>query len=161
MMRGEDDNAVLIAYRHNYVRAQYTWVQAFTEHLTDCARVFQGDLQAMLILAIIGQTLMFQILKESHGDFELGTPLPAFEDAGINASSLSAVLEIPRETVRRKLEWLAKQGWIEKCDSGWRLVMTESRSQAHIDLAELDQRSIQRIAKLFSNFAALAAKAKS
>lgn len=159
-MGADKDSPVLDAYRRNYVRAQYMWVQMFTEHLTDCSRVFKGDLQAMLILAIVGQTYLFQMLKAGSADYDAGAPVPLLDGVAINASSLSAVLEIPRETVRRKLDVLAREGWIEKIDAGWRLAVNGGESQARRDLAALDQRSMGRIAKLVSDFNALAEKTK-
>lgn len=153
------DNAVLAAYARNYVRAQYTSVQMMTEHLTDCSRVFKGDLQAMLILAIIGQSFLFQMMKGGHDDHDPATTPPLLDGTSINASSLSAVLEIPRETVRRKLAVLAGQGWIEKSSDGWRLVVNDEGSVARKDLYELDRRSIQRFARLISDFSTIARKA--
>lgn len=156
-MSGADDNPVLVAYRKNYIRAQYTWVQMLTEHLTDCSRVFKGDLQAMLILAIIGQSYLIKLMKDGHDEVQPGS-IPILDGTSINASSLAAVLEIPRETVRRKLSFLAAQGWIEKNESGWRLVVAQGQSQARGALNELDQRSMIRIAKLVADFNTLAQK---
>lgn len=157
-MNSAGDNPVLTAYRRNYVRAQYTWVQMFTEHLTDCSRVFKGDLQAMLIIAIIGQSYLFQMLKNGADDHEIGAPVPLMDGVAINASSLAAVLEIPRETVRRKLEMLAQQGWIEKSDGGWQLALSNGRTAAKQALADIDNRQINRVAKLVADFNALAEK---
>lgn len=156
-MSGADDNPVVVAYRKNYIRAQYNWVQMFTEHLTDCSRVFNGDLQAMLILAIIGQSYLFKLMKDGHVEVQPGS-VPILDGTSINASSLAAVLEIPRETVRRKLSFLAEQGWIEKNESGWRLVVSQGQSLARAALHELDQRSMMRIAKLVGDFNTLAHK---
>ena len=157
-MSESEDNPVLAAYGRNYIRAQYTWVQMLTEHLTDCSRVFRGDLQAMLILAIIGQSYLFQMMKDGHDISEPDTAVPVLDSARINASSLAAVLEIPRETVRRKLARLAERGWIEKSNDGWRLVINDGASAARTDLLDLDRRSIQRFAKLVADFSALAEK---
>ncbi len=156
-----DNNAVLAAYARSYVKAQYTWVQMLTEHLTDCSRVFRGDLQAMLILAIIGQSYLFQMMKEGHEAYEPGTTPPLLDGVSINASSLAAVLEIPRETVRRKLALLEKQGWVEKGNDGWRLVVDHAGTAARADLHDLDRRSILRFAKLVGDFNLLASKAGS
>jgi predicted transcriptional regulator len=148
------DNPVYIAYEKNYVRAQYAWVQMLTEHLADCSRVFAGDLQSMLILAIVGQSYLSKLLQ-SNKDIELDQ-IPVLEDASINASSLSEILGIPRETVRRKLEDLAAKGWIERHNGGWRLVVKDGQTTARQGLAALDQRSMERIAKLVASFNALA-----
>ena len=64
-------------------------MQFFVEHLSDVSRVFGGDLQEMLVLAVIGQAYM-------RAD-ELGR-----ENAPINACRISETTGIPRQTVRRK-----------------------------------------------------------
>lgn len=156
-MSAADENPALAAYRRHYIRAQYIWVQMFTEHLTDCSRVFKGDLQAMLILAIIGQSYLFKMMKDGHHALKPGC-IPILDGTSINASSLAAVLEIPRETVRRKLNFLAHQGWIEKHDGGWRLVIENGETRARSALDDLDQRSMMRIAKLVGDFNSLALK---
>ena len=40
-------------FRAQYPTYQYYFVEFFTEHLADCSRVFGGDLQLMLVLAIV------------------------------------------------------------------------------------------------------------
>jgi hypothetical protein len=152
-MTTRDDDPVAIAYRDNYVIAQYTWVQMFTEHLSDCSRVFKGDLKSMLILAIIGQSFLAEMLKNGFNDAE---NVPLLDNVSINASSLSDVLGIPRETVRRKLEDLAEKGWIERHDNGWRIVVDDQGSPARRNLAGLDQRSMKRISRLVKSFNTLA-----
>lgn len=159
-MAADPDNPAIDAYRRNFVRLQYVWVQMFTEHLTDCSRVFKGDLQAMLILAIVGQVYLFQMLKEGNDPHEFGAPVPLLDGVAINASSLSAVLEIPRETVRRKLDMLARLGWIEKGDGGWQLAIQDGQAQARLDLDGLNARQMERVTRFVANFSALAEKGK-
>lgn len=42
-------------FRAQYPTYQYYFVEFFTEHLADCSRAFGGDLQLMLVLALMGQ----------------------------------------------------------------------------------------------------------
>jgi hypothetical protein len=43
------------AFSSSYLDYQYQFVEFFVDHLVDMSRVFRGDLQLMLILAILGQ----------------------------------------------------------------------------------------------------------
>lgn len=119
-----------------YSRIQYSFVQFLTEHLADASRAFGGDLQEMLVLAVIGQTALQSVAQGR-------------ENAQISASSLSDVTGIPRQTVRRKLASLMARGWVEQTeDSGWRLVRRDGKFDARQDLLELDQRGVERVIKL-------------
>ncbi len=115
---------------------QYHFVEFFVAHLLDISRAFGGDLQEMLILAIVGQVHM------RAG--ELGR-----ENAAISASRIADVSAIPRQTVRRKLQSLKLRGWVEQVENGaWRLVVREREPSAQQGLRELDQRSLERVIKL-------------
>jgi hypothetical protein len=121
--------------RERYRLFQYHFVQFFVEHLSDASRVFEGDLQEMLVLAVIGQAYM-------RAD-ELGR-----ENAPINACRISETTGIPRQTVRRKLQLLQRRGWVQQIEGGaWQLTVHESEAAARIGLAELDRRGMERIQK--------------
>ncbi len=122
--------------REQYRLIQYHFVQFFAEHLSDVSKAFEGDLQEMLVLAIIGQVYLY---ADGQGR----------ENAQINASRLSDVTGVPRQTVRRKLASLKERGWIEKAeDGGWRLVAHDQSAPARKDLSELDRRGVERVIKL-------------
>jgi hypothetical protein len=123
------------AERERYRLFQYHFVQFFVEHLSDASRVFEGDLQEMLVLAVIGQAYM-------RAD-ELGR-----ENATINACRVSETTGIPRQTVRRKLQSLQRRGWVQQIEGGaWQLTVHECEAAARIGLAELDKRGMERIQK--------------
>jgi hypothetical protein len=132
-----------------YREYQYRFVEFFTEHLSDVSRSFGGDLQAMLVLAVVGQVRIASLAHAGgDGDQE--------ERGAISASRLADVTGIPRETVRRKLTLLAKRGWIEQTlGRSWRLVVREEEAVARHDLSDLDQRAIHRIARLFAGLEVL------
>lgn len=122
--------------REEYRLLQYHFVQFITEHLSDVSRVFNGDLQEVLVLAIIGQVYM-------HAD-EQGR-----ENAPIAATRIAEVTNIPRQTVRRKLQSLERRGFIYQIESGgWQLVVRDKEAVAREGLAELDRRGIERLIKL-------------
>jgi DNA-binding GntR family transcriptional regulator len=59
------------------------------------------------------------------------------------------VTSVPRESVRRKLARLAARGWVTHDPAhGWRIAGTFDESRAKVDLADLDRRGIERLAKL-------------
>lgn len=136
------------AFGKNYTAAQYHFVQFIADHLADCSRVFGGDLQLPLVLAIIGQSYLNALIRE-------GAPwppsTPAETDTAINASRIADVTGIPRETVRRKLALLEERGWIEQTASqSWKLVVSGQKSKVYGDLAALDARGIARAARFLA-----------
>jgi hypothetical protein len=138
------------AYIKNYTKMQYHWVQFFSEHVSDSSRQFGGDLQMMLVLAIVGQCALEQFREQRLGDIE------PQEVAGISASSLADITGIPRQTVRRKLQALAAKGWIaQNSDGSWAIVIDSQGSPAARDLHELDRRGIRRIARLSARLSRL------
>lgn len=157
-MGGLRRDQIRTVLEYDYRRFQYLWVQMISEHLSDCSKVFRGDLQAMLILAIIGQSAIFRLLERGGRD---AMPVPVLENSSISATSLSEILGIPRETVRRKLEWLRQQGWIEKDDdASWRLVFADGEASARHDLLALDRRGMDRLASFVSRIVDLAHRSK-
>ncbi len=134
-------------FRSNYHSYQYHFVEFFTEHLADCSRAFGGDLQLMLVLALMGQMhLQALVAQKQYPDHRA----LIVREQKITASRIADVSGIPRETVRRKLAKLEKLGWVEQEGSGaWRLIIGDDGSKARRDLSELDQRSIARIAVFY------------
>ena len=90
------------AFRNNYLHFQYEFVEFFTEHLADLSKTFRGDLQLVLVLAVVGQLHLRGLMNDQR------------TAAGISASRLADVTGVPRETVRRKLESLEKLGLVER-----------------------------------------------
>jgi DNA-binding MarR family transcriptional regulator len=146
---------VAAAFQANYPPYQYQVVEFLTEHLADLSREFGGDLQQMLVLAIIGQVHIHRQLRLD------GRPSPQIADTSISASRIADVTGIPRQTVRRKLAALEKRGWIERTPAAsYRMVVMDSPegSPARRDLTDIDRRSIDRFASLFCGLAALLAR---
>ncbi len=93
-----------------------------------------------LILAIIGQEYLTGLFAGRAAE----RPVRA-----ISALRIADVTGLPRETVRRKLGILAEKGWIERKRAGWALVtFDDAGSPARRDLAGLDQRGLERLARL-------------
>jgi hypothetical protein len=92
---------------------------AFCELLVSLRRQFDGDLDRMLVLAIIGsrtlargRTADLSLAKFIDGE-RSDTPPP------INLQSIADYSGIPRETVRRKLLALEHSGWIRRDREGY------------------------------------------
>lgn len=140
---------VLDAFERNYAQVQYHFVQFLTEHLCDCAQAFSGDLTKLLVLAVLGQR---------HIEAQTSAPKDAASghSSAMSASRIADVTGLPRETVRRKLEALSGQGWVEQtADRRWRIAMIDGASTLRHDLKDLDTRGLQRLARLFATLAPL------
>ena len=149
-MKGERDNpddkrieATADALASSYLDTQYHYVQFLSEHLADCAAAFEGDLDSVLIMAVLGQRRL-TIAREKP---DLNQPDPA--RVAMSVLRIADVTGIPRETVRRKLEGLRRKGWIERHPRfGWYVSGTNSGSSARDDLRDLEVRSYRRLARL-------------
>lgn len=151
--RIEDAQAALAA---NYRAYQYRFVEFFIEHLSDVSRAFHGDLQSMIVLALVGQVQM----RATRAAVEAGIDPSAIptERVSITASRIADVTRIPRETVRRKLGLLGDKGWVQRNPGGsWRLVVENGEAPARVDLAEVDARAIERVARLFRDLESIVA----
>ena len=98
-------------------------VEGMIALLSELREAFDGDLDATLILAVIGAALLpkdelpisfsySDLLKQRDIDFR--KPL--------NTLSISQVTGIPRETVRRKLATMEAKLWVERDEFGhWKM----------------------------------------
>ena len=118
--------------------------------LARARKSFDGDIDAALILGEIGH---YNIRKNFQQIFSLD---PAFisgaEKAIIesipdtalfkstNAMSISCATGIPRETVRRKIQWLEQRGWVSKDDTG-ALTVTDVPAK---DFADFNYETMER-----------------
>jgi len=100
--------------RRNFGKVHALHTAALTRHLVECRRIFDGDLDLFLVLAIIGERT-FPAHKApgamSHAEFLEGS-VSDLAPAAINLQSIADYSGIPRETVRRKVETLIEKGWV-------------------------------------------------
>ncbi len=149
------------AFRHRFVEAQYAWTAMLLDHLTQCRRRL-GDLDAVVVLGVLG----LSALAAARREFEQVPPgiLPDFYSdkvppgSAINAHSLAEVTGIPRETVRRKLAFLAEAGLIQRLPNrAWALAATETGgARARDDLQDLTDGAVGELARLFARLVTLA-----
>lgn len=129
-------------FTENFAEAQYGFVEFFADHLAACSRAFAGDLQKMLILALVGQAYI-AALRRSNGQ-EI--------DASINASRIADITAIPRQTVNRKLRAMARDGYIRRQPAGWVLNVDAGRSVAGQHLATLRASQIETVSRFLAGF---------
>jgi hypothetical protein len=104
--------------RAHRLELSYLTGRFLTEHLIRVHAEFEGDLTAALVLGTIGQHYIQRFYDECARDSAAG--LDRLVDGGehlsrvraCNAMSVSAATGIPRETVRRKVRWLVRKGWV-------------------------------------------------
>ena len=145
-----------------YLVMQYHFVQFFAEHLADVSRVFEADLQSVLVLALVGQMEIEARIRLQLDDAGL-TPTDAMgRVARINISSIAEISGIPRETVRRKAEALARQGWIERDVNGFWHMKLDSSDGAPVrrEFLDIDRRQMERVCQFLGQMHALAIEAQ-
>lgn len=152
--RLEDVQAIFEA---DYLTYQYCFVEFFIEHLSDISRAFRGDLQALIVLALIGQVQMRAMRQAVVSGQDPGS-LPT-ERLSISASRIADVTGIPRETVRRKFTALERRGWVARTETGaYRLaIRDDGDAPARLDLEALDRRALMRVARLFRDLETIVA----
>jgi hypothetical protein len=139
------------AFRTHYYVAQYHWVQFTTEWLAECSRAFKGDLQMMVILAVVGQPHLEHRLGPERRD-EDGQPVLR----SVNASRIADVTGIPRETVRRKLERMAQLGWVQQMpDASWSIRMTDGVAPVREAMGPIEDASMRKVSRFVANFVPL------
>ncbi|QIQ86383.1 helix-turn-helix domain-containing protein [Erythrobacter sp.] len=91
---------------------------------------FGGDLDAALIMAVIGSAALPRDRVPPDLSYEVFVNMtrPKGFDVPLNTHSIAQITGIPRETVRRKAERLHARGWIERGAGGYWKV-TESGTQ--------------------------------
>lgn len=107
-------------------------VQEFAELLIALRRQFRGDLDLMLVLAVIGsRTLPARRLQGlSYQEFADGAVGKRDErPRPINIKSVAECSGIPRETVRRKVRTLESMGWVERSENGSLVVSERARGE--------------------------------
>jgi hypothetical protein len=133
--------------RERHRELSYVTGRFMTEHLIRVHKLFDGDLTAAIVLATVAQHSLQryydEVGRDEPGRFD---PLIAADEhvphlRSCNALSVSAATGIPRETVRRKVRWLAQKGWLSIGERG-RLSVVNGISR---DFKDFDIETIERL----------------
>lgn len=123
--------------RRNFGRVWPAHVAEFTRYLIECRKHFRGDLDLLLLLAVIGdRTLVASKVRKSltYSEFMTGEYVD-FQPDSINYQSIADFTGMPRETVRRKVNSLIDIGWVNRTNEGF-LVATQKASEELAPLTE-------------------------
>ncbi|MCE8556447.1 hypothetical protein KBY29_19215 [Ruegeria pomeroyi] len=115
---------------------------AFCRLLVELRKNFDGDLDSLLILALLSVGTQMQDWQEILTDREWvkGQSRPT------NTQSISDVSGIPRESVRRKLTTLQNKGWVMRnAEGNWEIGGAASR-----DLLPSTHAAVDYIASLLT-----------
>ncbi len=135
------------AFLANYWVAIYHCVQFMADHLADCRKSFGGDFDHAMILPCWDNGSLARWTRCPKGRSRRCAGL----DVGLADCRCHG---IPRETVRRKLGELKARGWVENNRSrGWRLAGRGESTPAKTELAELDERYVDRFSRMFAALA--------
>jgi DNA-binding MarR family transcriptional regulator len=114
-------------------------VEHFTALLIALREQFGGDLDRMLVLAVVGMRSLppQRVQGRSFAEFQAGQL--AQQPRPINVQSIAETTGIARETVRRKVAELEAAGWIERGEDGHLVVSPRARD----DLAPATQATMR------------------
>ncbi|MBF9031447.1 hypothetical protein HKCCE3408_13675 [Rhodobacterales bacterium HKCCE3408] len=130
----------------NFATVWPAQVAGFTRFLVHLRRVFDGDLDLMLVLAVIGDRTRKENWARELVDYESLTrgPAGAPNQSPTNLQSIVEASGIPRETVRRKLLVLPEKGWVTRDEAGH---LTVSK-QASTDLKDATVHAVDYLSTL-------------
>jgi hypothetical protein len=135
--------------RRNFGRVWPAHVAEFTRYLIECRKHFRGDLDLLLLLAVIGdRTLVASKVQSSltYSEFMKGDYVD-FQPDAINYQSIADFAEMPRESVRRKVNTLIDLGWVKRTQDGY-LVATQKASKELAPLTEAGVSYLVQMAKV-------------
>lgn len=92
---------------------------------------FDGDLDSVLILAVIGSAVLPRDKLQpdiSYAEFLRGSARKSLTTP-LNTHSIAEITGIPRETVRRKLSTLEGKGWAVRADGKHWVIGDSARSE--------------------------------
>lgn len=121
-------------------------VSSLTQFLIECRRHFDGDIDLFLVLCIIGDRTFSARHVPSGMSFDdwNSVRVDTIRSEDINVQSISDFSNIPRETVRRKLNTLVEKGWVTRDERGF----ITATNKAKTDLAPLTQTGLAYLTKM-------------
>ena len=144
------DGMVIEAMKAGFSTLQPVWVEGHLAQLCELRRLVGGDLDKPIILAAIGQRSFATATGEP---FSYSEALKGEGGAGrsrlTNIESISQATGIPRESVRRKVNEMVAEGWLEKGARGGLMVT----AKAVVDLAPATEAGYRMLEDVFEALA--------
>lgn len=151
-IEGDTDLAFVCA---NFGRLWPTHLSGFTRLLMQLRKSFDGDLDLLLVLALIAERTRPQAWSRElrdHGRLTRGRTGEVVQTP-INIQSIADFSGMPRETVRRKVLVLQEKDWVERDTKG--LLTISPRAGAELTAAT--RGSVAYLAELLRAFRGLGA----
>jgi hypothetical protein len=127
----------------HYVEVQHHAIEFFVAQLIDFRKVFDGDLDEMLIFLLLARYHLREEVIHTPSDVEY------FPVHSLSLTRLSEITEIPRETVRRKLLAMEKRGLVQKdAQDKWQVSVRHGSPVIRTKYAEYWQREMKRLVRL-------------
>jgi hypothetical protein len=143
-MSEEEKNFPDTIVQDNYVTFQHEFIEFLVAQLIDFRKVFNGDLDELLIFIFISRNH----LREERGRLQ-EQDQENFWPAPPTLSRIAELTGIPRETVRRKLRAMQSRGLLEKVDQDkWQVTLRGDQPTIRVDYEQFWQREMRRLVKL-------------
>jgi predicted transcriptional regulator len=139
-----------MAVDQDFLKARFGYIwpvhnDAFCELLVTLRRHFDGDLDRMLVLAIVASRHLARGRLDDISYHQIiSEEKPEKVPAPINVQSIADYAGIPRETVRRKVRDLEQSGWVKRSDKG--LLTVDARAAQ--DLAPATEATLHYLATI-------------
>ena len=123
----------------------FTMNRSVIDHMLRSARRFGGDYERLMLWGTLAHLNVAHLMPPG------GLPSALLDESGrvpdaaarlrpVRASDLAQITGIPRETARRKLAALERDGWVLRTDAGWLLDV----ARVDPELREFTRESIRR-----------------
>lgn len=138
--------------RERYVEIWPKILDPWTQYLIAARSAFDGDMDKMLVLAVIGamslQDKGFPLRDPAPHSYDdlLSPNATALEPRPINIESIALFTGIPRESVRRKVLDLMARKWVARTAQGYLVVLPA----AAVDLEALSAQLFRLIGQITS-----------
>jgi hypothetical protein len=125
----------------------FTMNRHLIDHMLRCGRqLTSNDYEALVLWGVLAHQNAAHLMPpgampSAHLNERGLVPFADQRLRPLKQSDLADITGIPRETVRRKLEWLAVRGFVERTDKGW----VVSRGRLEPDLREFTRESAMRL----------------
>ena len=149
--RGTELKPIVDLVAANYAVVARDLINPILE-LLRLSRLCTGDIESYLIILVIGVRVAEDPRFRSSSVATL-VEMEELPSRGTNIRSIAASLDMPRETVRRKVAELTEAGWVVRDESGLTLSGQIFKDMAHLkrSIEELAARNYLTVTELLAN----------